>query len=48
MCIYQNNEKCELDYIELDPVGSCRECIRIDIDKKIAEKLKKDKKGKTV
>ena len=44
-CIYQKNDKCLLEVIELDINGCCEECIYADIPPQILEyekeKLKK-------
>lgn len=40
-CIYQNNNKCIDDNIELDISGLCQSCILINIDDELLEKLKK-------
>ena len=46
LCIYQNKGKCELDYIELDTYGNCRECICIEVDENLSVKLKAEKERK--
>ncbi len=32
LCIYQLNNKCTLDSIEIDETGSCSSCIYINTD----------------
>ena len=34
-CIYQNNEKCILDEIEIDISGVCASCIYVDVEPNI-------------
>ncbi len=48
-CIYQKDDECMLDEIELDINGSCAECIYPDIPPQIleCEKEKLRKKYKT-
>lgn len=40
-CIYQNN-KCILDDIHLDIQGNCLDCIYINIDCELLDKLKEE------
>ncbi len=45
-CIYQNDNRCVLDDIDLDIQGSCMDCIYVNIDKKLLDELKeKSKEG---
>ena len=44
-CIYEQNGNCVLDYIEIDTLGHCRECIILSIDESIVEELKKEKRS---
>ncbi len=41
-CIYEKQGKCILERIELDIQGSCMECIYINIEEDILNKLKDD------
>ena len=40
LCIYQKNDKCMLDEIELDSSGICQMCIYPDIPPEILEQEK--------
>ncbi len=40
LCIYQQNNTCLLDYIELDTQGQCRECIYPSFDEQALEQIK--------
>ena len=42
-CIYQKNNKCILNKIELDVLGQCKDCINIDIPFNYLERLKNQK-----
>mgnify|MGYP003290400733 CR=1 FL=1 len=42
-CIYQKDDKCILDEINLDIQGSCEECIYVEINNKVLQ-VAKDKK----
>lgn len=44
MCIYESEGKCLLDYIEIDTLVHCGECIQVSLDKQTAEKLKEEKR----
>lgn len=44
MCIYEKEGKCILDFIELDASGSCRECIQLNLEKTMLEKMKEEKR----
>ncbi len=43
LCIYQENDFCILDKVELDFQGQCKACIRIDIEDSDLKKLKRKK-----
>ena len=42
-CVYQKNDECILDEIELDILGQCRECIYIDLPDDIINEQKTKK-----
>ena len=46
-CIYQEKGDCVLDYIKLDIIGQCTECIYVNIPEKELENLKKEHRRKT-
>ena len=39
-CVYQKNNECILEEIELDILGQCRECIYINLPNDIIEQQK--------
>lgn len=39
-CIYQSDDNCLLEHIDLDIQGQCKECIYPDIDEEYLKKLK--------
>ena len=42
-CVYQKNDECILEEIELDILGQCRECIYIDLPDDIINEQKTKK-----
>ena len=42
-CVYQKNDECILEEIELDILGQCRECIYIDLSNDIINEQKTKK-----
>lgn len=46
LCIYENDGECTLKEIELDIVGSCKECIYIDISDEYLQQKKKAMKDR--
>jgi len=42
-CVYQKNDECILEEIELDILGQCRECIYIDLSDDIINEQKTKK-----
>ena len=42
-CVYQKNDECSLEEIELDILGQCRECIYIDLPDDIINEQKTKK-----
>ena len=42
-CVYQKNDECILEEIELDILGQCRECIYIDLPDDIINEQKNKK-----
>ncbi len=45
-CIYQKNESCLLEFVELDIQGQCKECIYINIENEMLEELKEQSRNK--
>lgn len=41
LCIYEKKGKCTLRSVELDILGSCKECIYVTIDAETLDTLKK-------
>lgn len=41
LCIYQQNNECTLDKIELDIQGSCQECVYISPSNDVLDREKK-------
>ncbi len=41
-CIYQRNNECVLEEINLDITGACIDCIHVDIDPKKLTQLKEN------
>ena len=41
-CIYNSDDRCQLDEIELDIIGNCKTCVYVEIGKKELEKKKKE------
>lgn len=39
-CIYQNDDSCTLDDVEMDIVGQCQSCIYVSIPKAELNRLK--------
>lgn len=39
-CIYNDQEMCMLNFISLDTIGMCLDCITIDIDNEILKQAK--------
>lgn len=45
LCIYEENEVCTLNNIELDVQGQCKECIYIKISERELQQLKQQTKN---
>jgi len=43
-CIYQNNDRCILEDINLDIQGNCTDCIYVNLNNEFLEKIKKESK----
>ena len=41
-CIYNNDERCMVEDIELDIQGKCTSCIYVDIEKEYLNRKKKE------
>ena len=41
-CIYQRNNQCILEKINLDIMGACADCIYVDTDQKTLMELKEN------
>ncbi len=45
LCIYQRNNECVLDEINLDITGTCADCIYVDISQEKLKELKENQFG---
>ncbi len=43
-CIYQEDGKCIFDETTIDIDGMCSECMLVEIDSELLERLKKEKR----
>ena len=43
-CIYQEDGKCIFDEMTIDIDGMCSECMLVEIDSELLERLKKEKR----